>query len=124
MSLETGSSTRPTIPLVRLGSVLSIGSFVLTTVGMFYPSAPLLYYAVRLFRPLGHFYTLSICDSVLPGAAVVLGTRAISLGRRACGTGYFVTAIISVLVSIVMVLITFGRHYIFRLILGPAPMGP
>lgn len=111
---------------MRLGSVLSIASLVLTAIDWFFYPSQLLYYAKPILGalshfPLGYYYARAICKLLVPGAAVALGIRAISLGRRASGAGYFVIAIVSVIISGAVTLLILGQPYLFRWVYGNLP---
>ena len=99
MRLESSrSSERPSHP-VQLGSVLSLVSLALTIMAWFYAPGHLFYYVAAFVRPLFAQYTRAACGSTIPLAAIAFGLWAVSFGRRACGTAWFVIALVSVLVS-------------------------
>ena len=99
MGSETSSSIERPSYLVRRSSVLPAVSLSLTVMAWFYAPGHLFYYVAAFLRPLFAQYTRAACGSTIPLAATVFGLWAISIGRRVCGTAWFIIAIISILVS-------------------------
>ena len=119
---ENKHRTERPILRVRLAKVLSIVSLALGVMAWLYAPGYWLYDAASFLRPWFPEYLNAVCNSTIPLAAIAAGIWAVVLGRRECGTMWFVAALISIFVSGNLVVANFyTASFLWSIVPGLAP---